>query len=134
MVLKQNADEIARLRRDIDNLTTDIKKLESELASTGSIRTMDEVQMELQQLQDQWFVNISYCLHVLSDDGLSPVKASAVRLRAKTGRYRTKLLKFKREKTLFAIPKRSLAKRGFSYRTSRELKERLKSLKRPLNK
>jgi len=47
MTLKSTAANIQRLRTDIEMATQNAKYLESQLASTGNTRTVDDVQSEL---------------------------------------------------------------------------------------
>lgn len=50
---KQSADTAARLRNEVNSLQTEIQRLEDELASTGSTRTVGDVEDEIRALSDQ---------------------------------------------------------------------------------
>ena len=52
-MLKQHAINVVRTQKDIEGLQSDILALETELATTGSSRTADEVQLEIDQLSSQ---------------------------------------------------------------------------------
>ena len=53
VVLKQHAINVARTQKDIEGLQSDIVALETELATTGSSRTADDVQLEIDELSSQ---------------------------------------------------------------------------------
>lgn len=59
--MKQHAAQIARTEKDIERLQKEIKELEEELRSTGSVKTTDEVQVELDILDGEMLVFYRCC-------------------------------------------------------------------------
>lgn len=51
--LQKRAEEMTRLRKEINQLKHDIQRLEGELLETGSTRTVTDCQRELEVLSDQ---------------------------------------------------------------------------------
>jgi DNA repair protein RAD50 len=49
-MLKQHAMSVGRLTKEVDRLERDVQSLEQDLATTGSIKTADDVQLELDEL------------------------------------------------------------------------------------
>lgn len=49
-ILKQHAETVSRLRKEIDRAKQDISSLEDSLAALGSTKTADEVQAELDSI------------------------------------------------------------------------------------
>lgn len=49
-VLKQHASIVSRIQKEIETLREESKTLETELAATGSTRTIDDVQQEIDNL------------------------------------------------------------------------------------
>lgn len=48
--LKQHATAVSRTQKDINRLNPEIKKLEEDLEVTGSTKTADDVQLQLDEL------------------------------------------------------------------------------------
>ncbi len=54
--LKEYANNVSRLQKEIERLNGDIKFLESELMSTGSTKTADDVQAEIDAISADMYV------------------------------------------------------------------------------
>jgi len=51
--LKQSASSVSRNQSEIERLKTEIGNLEAELAATGTVKTADDVQSELDVLSNE---------------------------------------------------------------------------------
>jgi DNA repair protein RAD50 len=51
--MKQHAGHVSRTHKEIDRIQQEIKNIEAELLDTGSVRTADDVQVELDALSGQ---------------------------------------------------------------------------------
>lgn len=58
--LKEYANNVSRLQKEIERLNGDIKFLESELMSTGSTKTADDVQAEIDAVSADMYVPPSF--------------------------------------------------------------------------
>jgi hypothetical protein len=54
-VMKQAANHVSRTQKDISRLRDEISSIEKELAATGSTRTADDVQLELDALSVEMY-------------------------------------------------------------------------------
>lgn len=54
--LKQHAITVSEAQRDLERAKEDISNLETELSATGSAKTTDEVQIELDALSGDMYV------------------------------------------------------------------------------
>lgn len=57
-MLKQHAATITKNQSEIERLKTEIANLEEELSSTGSSKTADDVQTELDALSNEMWVHM----------------------------------------------------------------------------
>jgi len=53
--MKLHAGHVARTQKEADRLREEISSIESDLKSTGSTKTADEVQVELDALADDMY-------------------------------------------------------------------------------
>lgn len=52
-MLKQHASTVTRLQKDVERAKQEIKNLEADLSTTGSTKTADDVQTELDALTNE---------------------------------------------------------------------------------
>lgn len=52
-----SAKQITQLANEINAIDKEIQALQNELAASGSIKTMGEIQQEQQEVQAKWYVN-----------------------------------------------------------------------------
>lgn len=57
--LRQHAETVSRLRKEIDRAKQDISNLEEGLSSSGSTKTADEVQAELDTIGAELWVLVN---------------------------------------------------------------------------
>jgi DNA repair protein RAD50 len=63
--MKPHANHVSRMKKDISRLKDEISNSESELSFTGSVRTPDDVQMELDAVVAEMYVTISHIFQML---------------------------------------------------------------------
>jgi hypothetical protein len=51
-----SAKQISLLASDIKSMDKEIQSLENELAASGSVKTMGQIQQEQQEVQTKWYV------------------------------------------------------------------------------
>ena len=51
--MKQHASHVARTQKELTRLKQEIVNIEKDLSVTGSIKTADDVQLELDELSDK---------------------------------------------------------------------------------
>jgi DNA repair protein RAD50 len=57
--MKPHANHVSRMQKDISRLKDEISNSESELSVTGSVRTPDDVQTELDAISAEMYVIIT---------------------------------------------------------------------------
>ena len=54
--LRERAQQIVRMKKELDDATQEVGKLNRSLAKTGSMKTIDVAQEELEKLHEGWSV------------------------------------------------------------------------------